>query len=39
MRLTKDGEEYIFEIIENDEEFNKVVEFIESLDDSDEDEE
>lgn len=39
MRLTKDGEEYIFEIIENDDEFNKVVEFIESLDDSDEDEE
>ncbi len=39
MRLTKDGEEYIFEMIESDDEFNRVVEFIESLDDSDEDEE
>lgn len=39
MRLTKDGEEYIFEMIESDDEFNRVVEFIESLDDSNEDEE
>ena len=39
IRLTKDGEEYIFEMIESDDEFNRVVEFIESLDDSDEDEE
>ena len=39
MRLTKDGEEYIFEMIESDEEFNKVVEFIETLEESDESEE
>ena len=32
MRLTKEGEEYIFEMIEDDEEFNRVVEFIDSLD-------
>lgn len=31
MRLTKEGEEYVFEVIESDEEFNKVVEFIETL--------
>lgn len=34
MRLTKEGEEYIFEMIEDDEEFNKVVEFIDTLDDA-----
>jgi uncharacterized protein YrzB (UPF0473 family) len=32
MRLTKEGEEYLFEAIEDDEEFNKVSEYIESLD-------
>lgn len=37
MRLTKEGEEYIFEMIEDDEEFNKVVDFIDSLEDSEED--
>ena len=31
MRLTKEGEEYVFEMIEDDEEFNKVVDFIDSL--------
>lgn len=36
MRLTKEGEEYIFEMIENDEEFNKVVEYIDSLEDVEE---
>lgn len=32
MRLTKDGEDYLFEAIEDDEEFNKVSEYIENLD-------
>ena len=36
MRLTKEGEEYIFEMIEDDEEFNKVVEYIDSLEDIEE---
>ena len=31
MRLLKDGEDYLFEAIENDEEFNKVSEYIENL--------
>lgn len=31
MRLTKEGEEYIFEMIEDDDEFNKVADYIESL--------
>lgn len=30
MRLKKDGEDYVFEAIENDEEFEKIREFIES---------
>lgn len=38
MKLSKDGEEYVFEVIEDDEEFNKVAEYIENLDE-DEDEE
>jgi len=33
MRLTKEDEEYVFEMIEDDEEFNKVVEYIDTLDD------
>jgi uncharacterized protein YrzB (UPF0473 family) len=33
MKLTKDGEEYLFEAIEDDEEFDKVAEYIENLDD------
>ena len=37
MRLTKEGEEYIFEMIEDDAEFNKVVDYIDSLDDLGED--
>lgn len=31
MKLTKDGEDYLFEAIEDDEEFDKVSEYIESL--------
>ena len=34
MRLTKEGEEYIFEMIEDDNEFNKVVDYIDSLEDT-----
>lgn len=33
MRLSKDGEEYLFEAIEDDEEFEKVSEYVENLDD------
>lgn len=36
MRLTKDGEDYLFEAIESDEEFDKVAEYIESLTDEEE---
>lgn len=38
MRLTKEGEDYLFEAIEDDEEFNKVSEYIENLADMDEEE-
>ena len=33
MRLKKQGEEFTFETIEDDEEFNKVAEYIEELED------
>ncbi len=33
MRLKKEGEEFSFEAIEDDEEFNKVAEYIEELED------
>ncbi|MCD7780144.1 MAG: DUF1292 domain-containing protein [Candidatus Gastranaerophilales bacterium] len=33
MRLKKDGEEYSFEEIEDDNEFNKVAEYIEKIED------
>lgn len=36
MRLTKDGDDYLFEAIEDDEEFDKVSEYIENLSDDDE---
>lgn len=36
MRLSKDGEEYLFETIEDDEEFEKVAEYVENMDDEDE---
>lgn len=39
MRLTKEGEEYVFEMIEDDEEFNKVVDYIDTLEDTEEIEE
>jgi uncharacterized protein YrzB (UPF0473 family) len=38
MRLTKDGEDYLFEAIEDDEEFDKVAEYIENLEDEIDDE-
>ena len=38
MRLTKEGEDYLFEAIESDEEFDKVSEYIENLADMDEEE-
>ncbi len=39
MRLTKDGEDYLFETIEDDEEFNRVEEYIKTLEDEEDDEE
>lgn len=36
MRLTKDGEDYLFETIEDDEEFNRVEEYIKTLEDEEE---
>ena len=39
MRLSKDGEDYLFETIDNDEEFEKVAAYVENLDDEDDDEE
>lgn len=37
MRLTKEGEEYVFEVIEDDAEFNKVAQYVETMDDEEED--
>ena len=39
MRLTKDGEDYIFETIDDDAEFEKVASYVESLEDEAQDEE
>ncbi len=36
MRISKDGEEYLFETIEDDEEFEKVAEYVENMDDEEE---
>ncbi len=36
MRLTKDGEDYLFETIDDDAEFEKVAAYVENLDDEDE---
>lgn len=36
MRLTKDGEEYLFETIDDDEEFEKVATYVENMDDEEE---
>ncbi len=38
MRLTKDGEDYLFETIDDDAEFDKVAEYVESLEDEEEEE-
>ena len=38
MRLSKDGEDYIFESIDDDDEFNKVAEYVQTMDDEDEEE-
>lgn len=39
MRLSKDGEDYLFETIDDDAEFEKVATYVENMDDEDEDEE
>ncbi len=31
MKITKDGEEYLFETIEDDDEFEKVAEYVENM--------
>ncbi len=38
MKITKDGEEYLFETIEDDEEFEKVAEYVENMDNEEEEE-
>jgi putative Holliday junction resolvase len=38
MRLTKDGEDYLFETISDDAEFDKVAAYVESLEDEEDDE-
>lgn len=35
MRLTKDGEDYLFETIDDDAEFNRVAEYVENMDEED----
>lgn len=37
MRLKKDGEEFSFEAIEDDEEFNKIAQYIEEIEEETED--
>lgn len=39
MRLTKDGEDYLFETIDDDEEFKKVEEYIKTMEDEEDEEE
>ncbi len=39
MRLSKDEEDYLFETIDDDAEFEKVATYVENMDDEDEDEE
>ena len=39
MRLNKEGEEYLFETIEDEDEFNKVEEYIKTMDDEEDEEE
>lgn len=38
MKLTKDGEDYLFETIDDESEFEKVASYVESLEDEDEEE-
>jgi uncharacterized protein YrzB (UPF0473 family) len=33
MRITKDGDEYLFETIDDDAEFDKVADYVENMDD------
>ena len=39
MRLNKEGEDYLFETIEDEDEFNKVEEYIKTMDDEEDEEE
>lgn len=39
MRLMKEGEEYVFEMIETDEEFDKVVAYMDTLEEAEEESE
>ena len=39
MRLSKDGDDYLFETIDDDAEFEKVATYVENMDDEAEDEE
>ena len=39
MRLSKDGDDYLFETIDDDDEFEKVAAYVESMEDEEEDEE
>ena len=36
MKITKDGDEYLFETIDDDEEFEKVANYVENMDDEEE---
>lgn len=36
MKLTKDDEDYLFETIDDDEEFDRVANYVENMDDEDE---
>ncbi len=38
MRLTKDGEDYLFETIDDDAEFEKVAAYVENMDDEEDEE-
>ena len=38
MRITKDGKEYLFETIDDDDEFEKVADYVESLQDEEDEE-
>lgn len=36
MKITKDGEEYLFETIDDDDEFERVAEYVENMEDEEE---